>query len=259
MVERSRRRRARKRSPNHQRRWLWGRHVVTETLRATRWPIEELYLADSLPEADLESARVAATIVGAEVLVEPADRLRELGKTTEHQGFLARMGPFPYADLDSVFDASGRPVLLVDGVQDPHNLGAMLRSADALGVSGVVIGREGQVAVTTHVARASAGAVNHVSIARIDELPDATAAAREHGLNVVGACASATTDVASVDFTKPTMLAIGNEGSGLTDAVRDACDVLVRIPQTGRVGSLNAGVAAGILLYEAARQRSRGE
>lgn len=258
MVERARRKRSRKRDPNHQRRWLWGRHVVVETLRAARWPIEELYLADSLSEVDRESARVAATIVGAEVFVEPADRLRELGKTSEHQGYLARMGPFPHADLADLIDlptGDPRPIVLLDGIQDPHNLGAILRSADALGVAGIVIGEAGQVGVTTHVARASAGAVNHVPIARVPDLAAAMRAVRDSGRRLVGTDSSAGTDLDGCDLARPVLLAIGNEGRGLSDDVRETCDELVRIPQSGRVGSLNAGVAAGILFYEAARQR----
>jgi 23S rRNA (guanosine2251-2'-O)-methyltransferase len=258
MVERRRRRKAERRLPgNHQRRWLWGRHAVGETLRAGRWPVAELYLSDELPEGEREPVRAAAAALGAEVRVVPPERLRQLGKSSEHQGYLARMGPFPYADLaDLEPAANARPLLvLLDGVQDPHNLGAILRSAEVLGVQGLVIGSEGQVGVTTHVARASAGAVNHLPIARVDDLAAAAGTIGGWGLMVVGASESGESAIGDVDLTGPVALVIGNEGRGLSPGVRGACDRLARIPQTGHIGSLNAAVAAGILFYETSRQR----
>ncbi len=259
MVERARRGRGkRKLLGNHQRSWLWGRHVVTETLRAARWPVSELHLSEQLDEADRESARVAAAVTGADVFVEPPERLRELCKSSEHQGFVARMGDFPYAGFDAAAAArQGRPLItLLDGIQDPYNFGAILRSADALGVTGVVVGQTSQVGVTTHVARSSAGAVNHVPIARVESLAAGIAALRDRGVTVVGASEKADRSLVDVDLTRPVAIAVGNEGRGLSPDVRDACSDLVRIPQQGRVSSLNAAAAAAILFYEAARQRS---
>lgn len=259
MVERARRGRGKRRLlGNHQRSWLWGRHVVTETLRAATWPVLELHLSDRLDESDREQARVAASITGADVVVESPERLRELCKSSEHQGFVARMGEFPYANLDDVLK-SGRVdspcVAILDRIQDPHNFGAILRSADALGVTGVVVAMKEQVGVSTHVARSSAGAVNHVPIARVDDVVAAVRVCRDRGLFVVGASEKAKRAIASVDATVPTAIVIGNEGEGLAPDVRDACDELVHVPQCGRVASLNAAAAAAILFYEVARQR----
>jgi 23S rRNA (guanosine2251-2'-O)-methyltransferase len=155
-------------------------------------------------------------------------------------------------------EASGRPplVVLLDGVEDPHNLGAVVRSAHALGAHGVVLPRDRAAGVTPAAAKASAGAVEHVAIVRVTNLVRALEELKEAGLWAVGAVPEGERDIASVDLRGPTALVLGGEGQGIRPLVQRTCDHLVRIPMLGRVGSLNASAAAAIALYEAVRQRA---
>jgi len=245
---------------SHQKCWLWGRIAVTETLRAGAWPIIELYLADDL-RADLldEAARMALDLDVA-VKVEPARRLEQLCHSPDHQGYLAKMSEFPYAVVEEVMakpQAIGMEslYLVLDRIQDPHNFGAMVRSAEVFGTGAVFIGRDRQVGVTTAVARSSAGAVNRVPIARADGLAALAKRLREAGVAIAGASEKAETPVADFDFRRPAAVVIGSEAAGLSAALARECDAMVRIPQHGAIGSLNAAAAAAVILYEAQRQR----
>lgn len=242
---------------NHQRCWLWGRNLVLETLVARRWPILELHLADRLSDAERESAAEVATELNVPIVIESADRLRQLAQTRGHQGYLAKMGPFPYADATSVLDACGpTPLFLVlDSMQDPYNFGAVIRSAEVFGVDAVLIGERRQADVTSFVARSSVGAVNRIAIARTTDLAALVHQMRDTGIVVLGASEKADHPLSASNMTGPLAVVIGNEGTGITPEVASACDKLIKIPQFGEIGSLNAAVAGGILLYEATRQR----
>ena len=259
MVERYRRRKA---SPkllgNHQKCWLWGRHVVTETLRAARWPVIELHLSDRLPDADRAFAEQWSRSCDAILTVEPFDRLTQLSHSREHQGFLAKMAAFPYDRVDAVLGiAKSRPLFaILDGMQDPHNFGAVIRSAQVLGVDALFVPTHGQVEVTAQVARSSAGAVNHLRIAQADDLVALVAQLQSRGIRVIGTSQRAVHPICESDLSGPIAVVIGNEGTGIRDELLSACDELVTIPQFGAVESLNAAVSAGILFYEAQRQRS---
>ncbi|MBW3540133.1 MAG: 23S rRNA (guanosine(2251)-2'-O)-methyltransferase RlmB [Planctomycetes bacterium] len=257
MVQRPRRGRRRKLLGSHQRCWLWGRRLVEETLRAARWPILELALAEDLPHAELAQAQAAAESLQTPVRVLPSDELRRLAGTNEHQGYLAKMPPYPYSAADEVFErAAGDPLFVVlDRLQDPYNFGAILRTAEALGVDGVFVGERDQAEVTALVARASAGAINHVRLARVDDLPRLAARLRERGLRLAAAVLDDAVDLDRIDLTGPLVVVIGNEGAGIAADLLALCDVRVQIPQQGAVESLNAAVAAGIVLYEVHRQR----
>ena len=247
---------------SHQKCWLWGRYVVLETLRAGRWPVVELHLAEDLaPERRREAESLAASL-GVPVRVASSDHLLRLCHAKDHQGFLAKMAEFPYASAEAVLAAAepGRrtaPPLyaVLDGVQDPHNLGAIARSAEVLGVDALFIGGKGQVGVTAAVARASAGAVSRLPLCRVDDLVGLADALRRAGVALVGASEKAGKALADYDFTRPTALIIGGEAGGIRPALRQRCDALVRIPQHGAVGSLNAAAAAAVCFYEARRQR----
>jgi len=259
MVERSKRGKGKRRLlGSHQKCWIWGRHVVTETLRAGTWRPVELHLADSLPANVRRSVFQAAETQQIPVRIEASDRLRQLCGSAEHQGLLAKMPEFPYADADELCrQHSPQPLfVLLDGLQDPYNFGAIVRSADAFGVEAVVIPGGGQVGVTSLVTRASAGAVNFVPIARVNNLCEFAPTLKQTGAVIVGTDQSANRPLDACDFRRPVALVIGNEGEGISPEMRRCCDDLVAIPQLGRVGSLNAAVAAGILFYEAARQRA---
>jgi 23S rRNA (guanosine2251-2'-O)-methyltransferase len=246
---------------SHQRCWLWGRNAVLETLRAERWQPFELIVAERLDPAIRSEITALAESRGIDLQKLPFDELTQRCRSTEHQGLMAKMPEFPYASLDEVTatraDSPAPPfVVVLDSIQDPHNFGAIVRSAEVLGASGVIVGERSQSDVTPHVARTSAGAVNHVPIARVDDLGAAVATLRERGFQVLGAAGEAEREIQQLDCTGPLALVIGNEGTGLSEELRGLCDELVRIPQVGRTESLNAAVAAGILCYEVRRQRS---
>ena len=254
-------RRKRKKQPllgSHQRCWLWGRHTVLETLRAGKWPVLELRLADRLPPAALAEARTLAAELNVPAFVESGDGLTRRCRTAEHQGYAAKMPPYPYDAPEEILrHASSRPLLVVlDSIQDPHNFGAILRSAEVLGLDGVLTGEQGQVEVTSLVARSSAGAVNHLRIARETDLGGALRRLRERGLTLVAASEKAARPLFACDFRRPAAVVIGNEGFGIREELLQLCDEQVTIPQSGRIGSLNAAVSAGILFYEALRQRT---
>lgn len=242
---------------SHQKSWLYGRHAVLETLRAGRWRPLDVWVAHDL-EADVRSQAVAAAIALQVPIVDAAgEELTRRCGGLAHQGLMARMPPFPYADVEAVIGAGGDAALFVilDGVQDPFNFGAILRSAEVFGAHGVFVPTAYQSEVTVQVARSSAGAVNYVPIAQTSDLVALVGALRERGVRTVAASGHAKADVFEVDLTIPCALVIGNEGTGISPAVLAACDEQVRIPQAGQVASLNAAVAAGILCYEVQRQR----
>ena len=244
---------------SHAKCWVWGRNAVLETLAAGRWPILELYLADTVDAAQVERAREALRPRGLIPVVEPAAELTRRCHSAEHQGFLAKMAEFPYrleAEVLAGPDASRPPCYaILDGVQDPYNFGAILRSAEVFGVHGIFLGERGQVGVTSMVARSSAGAVNRVSICRVARLDELAGRLRAKGITVIGSSAQAEVTIEQCDLRRPVALAIGNEGRGMSADLAPGCDLLVKIPQQGVIGSLNAAVAASILFYEVQRQR----
>jgi 23S rRNA (guanosine2251-2'-O)-methyltransferase len=187
---------------------------------------------------------------------EPAE-LARLAGSPDHQGVVAEVDPYPYADVDSLLDAEQALVVALDQIQDPQNLGAICRSAEAAGAAGVVIPERRSASVSAAVCKASAGAVEHLAVARVRNLADWLVGARERGAWTFGADSAAEIDYASADLTGKAVLVLGSEGSGLRPRVAGACDALVSIPLHGRVGSLNVSAAAAILLFEAARQRER--
>jgi 23S rRNA (guanosine2251-2'-O)-methyltransferase len=227
-------------------------------LQAGRWQPWELHLSDRLPRAESRAARALAERLGIAVSVAPPEELTRLCRSAEHQGYLAKMPPFPYADAEEVLSAlPPQPFCaILDSIQDPYNFGAILRSADALGVDAVFVGKERQSPVNSLVARSSAGAVNHVPLAQVDDLAELAAQLKARGHALVGATEQARLAIGDCNLRAATTIVIGNEGSGIREQLLAACDRQVAIPQAGHVGSLNAAVAAGILFYEARRQRT---
>lgn len=241
----------------HQRCWVWGRHAVREILQAGRWPVMELVLADSLPDDLSEEFRTLADSHADSFSVEPAKRLSQLCGVKNHQGVIAKMPPFPYDGVEQVLQSAPEKPLfvLLDRIQDSYNFGAILRSAEVLGVDGVFIGETHQAEVNSLVARTSGGAVNHLKIAQVGDLIAWARSLHDRGHRLVAANEKASHSPAEWDFRPATTLIIGNEGEGISPRLLELCDSALAIPQCGQVGSLNAAVAAGILLYEARRQR----
>ena len=238
---------------NHQRCWVRGRNAVSETLRAGRWRPYEVRVAENCESSLADGVTLAAGAAGIPVVVEPAAALTKRCGGADHQGVAAKMPPFPYSATADLFaDAeSTAVVLLADGVQDPHNLGAMVRCAAEFGAAGVLLPARDAAGVTAGVVHASAGAVNHLPVARSPDVPALLAGWRRRGVRV----AAAVFDAGAVppweaDLAGPLVLAVGAEWRGVSDAVTDLADARVRIPSSDAVGSLNAAVAAGVLLYE---------
>lgn len=207
-------------------------------------------------------AEVLGLAKDAGLVVERVDRraIDRLSVTKLNQGVLAMVAVKAYADLDDLLTAARRksenPLLvLLDGIVDPQNLGAIIRTADGAGVHGVVIPERRAVGLTAGVARASAGAVEYVPVARVGNLANAITRLSKLGVWSVGVDPKGARDYTKADLKQPTVIVIGAEGKGLGNTVRDHCDVLVSIPMHGKIASLNASVAAGLVMYESLRQR----
>jgi 23S rRNA (guanosine2251-2'-O)-methyltransferase len=246
-------------------RTIYGMNPVRELLRAGGEGLSELWLAEGgdRTRAFEELARLARA-TGARVREAPRQKLERLAGTDRHQGVVAVVGDYQYrevGDLLALAASAGEPPLLVvlDGIEDPQNLGAIIRSAYALGAHGVITPKDRAAGVTSAAAKASAGAVEHCAVARVTNLTQTLEKLKEAGVWTLATAAEGTDDLRQVDLAVPTALVIGAEGSGVRPLVRRTCDRVVRIPIKGKVGSLNASASAAIALYEAARQRSPGE
>lgn len=243
---------------------VFGRQPVCELLKAGRRRVFRLYMAANV-------RRTAASIVQFLKLAEKRSldpqsvsvmELDRLCRSGHHQGLAAEVEAYGYEDLDAILAPTPERkmpplVLLVDHVQDPQNLGSMLRTADAAGVNGVVIPRHRAASITAAVVRASAGAAEHVRVAQVGSLHQAMLAMREAGFRIVGLEGSGeATSYERAELTGPMAVVVGGEEEGLSKLVRETCDELIRLPMRGRVGSLNAAVAAAIALFEVRRRQA---
>jgi 23S rRNA (guanosine2251-2'-O)-methyltransferase len=237
---------------------IYGINPVLEALRAGR--VKELRVGDRA-DVRLKQVLALATERGVRVKRVPADALerdsRHGGQRGVHQGVVADVDEgADYSVEEIVHGASGAALVVVlDGIEDPHNLGAILRTADAAGVDGVVIQSRRSAARDGVAAKASAGALAHVKIAEVVNIARAVEELKDAGVWSVGLAGEATESYDAIDFTLPTALVLGAEGTGLRRLVRERCDRLASIPMRGHVSSLNVSVAAGIVLFEAMRQR----
>lgn len=247
---------------SHQRAWLWGRHAVLETLSAARWPVLELFTSEALAADVQQSLWRAAARQSVPVQQVSHARLEQLCRQPDHQGVAARMGEFP---LESAEDlsvavreaaaATAAPLfVMLDRIQDPWNFGAILRCCDAVQASGIVIGTAFQSAVTPHVARASSGAVNHLRIFQTAELVQSASVFRQAGFRIAAASEKSPDLLWNTRLAGPLLLLIGSEAVGVAPELLACSDVQAAIPMLGSITSLNAAVAAGILLYECRRQ-----
>ena len=238
---------------------LEGRNALTEALRSGR-TIDKVFIASG--ETDRALQRLAAQAKEAGAVVVPVDRrkLDAMSTTHAHQGVIALAAAREYATLDDLLEnAAGKgeaPLLVIcDELTDPHNLGAILRSAECVGAHGVIIPKRRSVGLTATVAKASAGAVEYMPVARVTNINAAIADLKEKGVWIFGTAAEGSIPMYQADLTIPAAIVIGNEGSGMSPLVRKNCDVTVHIPMKGNISSLNASCAASVLLYEALRQR----
>ena len=239
---------------------LEGRNALTEALRSGR-TIDKVFIASG--ETDKGLQRLAAQAKEAGAVVVPVDRrkLDAMSTTRAHQGVIALAAATEYFSIDDILQVAAErgeaPLIVIcDELSDPHNLGAILRSAECAGVHGVIIPKRRSVGLTATVAKASAGAVEYMKVARVTNINTAIEELKEKGVWVFGTAAEGSIPMYQANLTVPAAIVIGSEGDGMNRLVRKNCDVIVHIPMKGQITSLNASCAATILLYEAVRQRS---
>ena len=238
---------------------LEGRNAITEALNAGR-TIDKVFVAAGDTDRGLQ--RLAAQAKEAGAVVVPVDRrkLDQMSTTRSHQGIIALAAAHDYYTIDDLLEeAASRgeaPLLVIcDELSDPHNLGAIMRSAECAGAHGIIIPKRRSVGLTATVAKASAGAVEYMKVARVTNVNNAINELKEKGVWIFGTAAEGSIPMYKADLTGPAAIVIGNEGDGMSQLVRKNCDVMVHIPMKGKISSLNASAAASILLYEAVRQR----
>ena len=237
-----------------------GRNAVIEALRAGT-AVDKVYIAKG--ETDATLGHIASTARGKGIVVVEADRrkLDAMSVTRSHQGVIAVAAVREYASVSDILQSArdkGEPPLVVvcDELSDPHNLGAVIRTAEAAGAHGVIIPKRRSAGLTAIVAKTSAGAVSYLPVARVANLTALLRELKEEGLWVFGTAADGSTSLYQADLKGPAAIVIGSEGDGMSRLVREQCDFLVSIPMRGQVNSLNASAAAAVVLYEAVRQRS---
>ncbi len=236
-----------------------GRNAVAETLRSGA-PIDKLYIAKG--ETDRTLGRIAAAARKSGVVVVEADRrkLDAMSVTHSHQGVIAIAAAQAYASVEDILQKAAErgesPLLVVcDEISDPHNLGAIIRTAECAGAHGVIIPKRRSAGLTAVVAKTSAGAVSYMPVARVPNIPALLKDLKKQGIWVFGTAAGGSVALYEADLRGPAAIVIGSEGDGMGRLVGENCDFQVSIPMKGRINSLNASAAAAILLYEALRQR----
>ncbi|MBR6704476.1 MAG: 23S rRNA (guanosine(2251)-2'-O)-methyltransferase RlmB [Lachnospiraceae bacterium] len=235
-----------------------GRNAVREALKAGR-ALEKLYVQKGVSDAVIREITAGAAEQGIRPFLTEKEKLDALSQTGRHQGVIAEIAAYEYAEVSDILKAAAEKgedpfILLLDGIEDPHNLGAILRSAHLAGAHGVIIPKNRAAGLNATVAKVSAGAVNYVPVARVTNLSRTMEELKQKGLWFV--CADMDGEVMyRQNLTGPIGLVIGSEGDGVSALVRKHCDFITRIPMSGQIDSLNASVAAGILAFEVVRQR----
>ncbi|MBW2050715.1 MAG: 23S rRNA (guanosine(2251)-2'-O)-methyltransferase RlmB [Deltaproteobacteria bacterium] len=240
---------------------IGGLNPVMEALRARAGSFDRIYMNKGRMRPALKELFETARSAGVRVDRVDRSRLDQLFQGYGHQGVVARVGPYRYFSLDEVISRASSPralVLVLDGIQDPMNLGSLLRSAEAAGAAGVILPREKAAPITTVAVKASAGAAEHVAVARVVNLARTIEALKKDGFWVLGADQNAQVSLYDQDLDLKLALVIGSEGKGLRRLVREKCDGLVSIPLRGRVSSLNAAVAGALAMFEHVRQTQAG-
>jgi 23S rRNA (guanosine2251-2'-O)-methyltransferase len=232
---------------------LSGIHPVAEALRAHH-PLDRLVIAQGAGGPRLQEIIDLARRASVPVRFEPRAQLDRLAGTSAHQGVVAMGTAKKYADLDSA--AASELVVVLDGVEDPHNLGAIIRTAHAAGAGSIIIPERRAASVTDVVAKAAAGALEHLPIARVTNINRTLEELKERGFWIYGLDERGTESYDQVEYASPTAFVLGGEGKGLHEQVRKHCDLLVRIPMAGKISSLNVSVASGIVLFEWKRRRA---
>lgn len=238
---------------------LEGRNALTEALASGR-AIDKVFIAEGSTDRALARLAAQAKQAGAVVVETDRRKLDQMSTTGAHQGVIAMVAAHSYATLDDILNRAkerGEAPLIVicDELSDPHNLGAIIRTAECAGAHGVVIPKRRSVGLTAIVGKASAGALEYMPVARVTNITNAIKELKERGVWIFGTAAEGATPLYQADLKGAAAIVIGNEGDGMSRLVAESCDLKVSIPMKGRISSLNASAAAAILLYEAVRQR----
>ena len=238
--------------------YIEGRNAVREAFQAGR-TIDRLFVQEGLKDSAVSTILRAARKGGVTVRFVTKERLDQMSETGAHQGVIASAASYSYATVDEILSAAQKKgeapfLFLLDGIEDPHNLGAIIRTANLAGAHGVIIGKNRAVGLTATVAKASAGAINYTPVAKVTNLGNTIEQLKEKGIWFVCADMGGTT-MYDLDLRGPVGLVIGNEGSGVSRLVKEKCDFVASIPMRGDIDSLNASVAAGVLGFEIVRQR----
>ncbi|ALC88423.1 RNA methyltransferase TrmH [Bacillus sp. FJAT-18017] len=235
-----------------------GKNPVLEALRSHR-DINKILIAEGSQRGQMHQITELAKEANAIVQYVPKKKIDQLTEGN-HQGVLAYVAAYKYAEVDDLFKAAREKgeepfFLILDEVEDPHNLGSIMRTADAVGAHGIIIPKRRAVGLTSTVAKASTGAIEYVPVARVTNLARTIEELKEQGVWIAGTDAKGSKDYRQQDFTLPLGLVIGSEGKGMGRLIREKCDFLVHLPMAGKVTSLNASVAAALLMYEVYRSR----
>ncbi|MCD8325935.1 MAG: 23S rRNA (guanosine(2251)-2'-O)-methyltransferase RlmB [Lachnospiraceae bacterium] len=246
----------------HQEYTIEGRNAVTEALRSGK-PIDRLFILDGCQDGPVSTIKREARKKDVLIKYVTRERLDQLSETGKHQGVIAFAAAYEYARMEDIFALADKKgelpfVILLDNLEDPHNLGAILRTANLAGAHGVIIPKNRAVGLTASVARISAGAINYTPVVRVTNLAQTIEELKKKGLWFVCADMEGTL-MYDLNLTGPIGLVIGNEGEGVGRLVREHCDMTAAIPMKGDIDSLNAAVAAGVLSYEIVRQRLSGK
>ncbi|MBF6635015.1 MAG: 23S rRNA (guanosine(2251)-2'-O)-methyltransferase RlmB [Planococcus sp. (in: Bacteria)] len=238
---------------------IGGKNPVLEALRADR-DINKIWIAEGVQKKGITELLQLAKDKG--VIVQSVPKKKIDGLTdTNHQGIAAAVAAYNYASLDDLFEAAASKnedpfFLILDELEDPHNLGSIMRTADAIGVHGLIIPKRRAVGLTGVVAKASTGAIEHVPVVRINNLSQTVDELKKRGVWIAGTDAKESVDYRRMDASLPLAVIIGSEGKGMSRILRDKCDFLYQLPMVGHVTSLNASVAASLLMYEVYRKRN---
>lgn len=240
--------------------WIVGKNPVIEALRSGR-AINKLWMAEGVNKHQMGPIISLAKEQGVIITTANRKKLDQLCGTDHHQGIIASVAAYEYAELEDILQAAAAKqempfLLILDELEDPHNLGSILRTADASGVHGVIIPKRRSVGLTATVAKASAGAIEYVPVARVTNIVRTIEELKAQGVWIAGTDAAAKQDFREGDFSMPLAIVIGSEGKGISRLVRENCDFLYRLPMSGQVTSLNASVAAALLMYEVYRSRN---
>lgn len=243
--------------------FVYGFHSALETINASSRDVNKVFIQEGLTANKSQALQAAAKTNGGQVSFVPKSRLDLLTDGGNHQGVVVAVAAYQYASIEDMFAIAAEReedpfILILDGIEDPHNLGSILRTSDAAGVHGIIIQNRRAVGLTQTVAKTSTGAIEHIPVARVTNISQTIEKLKERGVWIFGTDMEGQ-NVWDLDATLPIAIVIGNEGKGISPGVKKHLDGMITIPMRGHVQSLNAGVAAGLLIYQVYQSRTHGK